>query len=63
MRRNIVLLMLGAIIIILFGCGVIKGKGEAEKVAESFLQDRIRDGGLGKDKYYSDKFWEFTDVV
>jgi hypothetical protein len=61
MKRNILFLMLGTIVIILFGCSMIKGKGEAEKVAESFLQDRIRDGGLGKVQYYSDKFWEFTD--
>jgi hypothetical protein len=45
----------------LFACGLVKGKGEAEKVAESLFQERINDGWLGSDRYYSDLFWKNTD--
>ncbi len=44
----------------LFACGLVKGKGEAEKVAESLFQERISDGWLGSDRYYSDLFWKNT---
>ena len=45
-----------------WGCGLITGKGDAEKVAGSFLEDRIANGGFGgDDKYYSDIFWQYTD--
>ena len=46
---------------LLCGCGVVTGKGDAQKVAESFLKDRIANGGLGDDKYYSDVFWNNTE--
>ncbi len=45
----------------LFSCGLVQGKGEAEKVAESLFQERISDGWLGSDRYYSDLFWKNTD--
>ena len=45
----------------LFSCGVIKGKGEAQKIAESLFQERINSGWFDSDRYYSDLFWENTD--
>jgi hypothetical protein len=45
----------------LFACSLVKGKGEAEKVAESLFQERINDGWLDSDRYYSDLFWKNTD--
>ena len=45
----------------MIGCGVVKGKAEAEKVAEALLQERIENGGFGSNKYYSDLFWENAD--
>jgi len=46
----------------ILGCGLMTGKGDAEQVAESFLQDRIVNGGFaGDDKYYSDIFWQHTN--
>ena len=45
----------------LFACGLVKGKAEAQKVAESLFQERINDGWFGSDRYYSDLFWENTD--
>lgn len=44
----------------ILACGVVKGKGEAEKVAESLFQERISDGWAGSGKYYSDLFWKGT---
>ena len=44
----------------IFSCGFVKGKGEAEKVAESLFDARIQDGWNGTDKYYSDIFWKNT---
>lgn len=44
----------------LFACGVVKGKGEAEKVAESLFNERIQKGWYGSEKYYSDLFWKNT---
>jgi hypothetical protein len=45
----------------LISCGVIKGKGEAQKIAESLFQERINSGWLDSNRYYSDLFWEKTD--
>lgn len=44
----------------LFSCGVVKGKGEAEKIAESLFQERITSGWFDSDRYYSALFWENT---
>jgi len=46
---------------LLFACGVVKGKGEAEKVVESLFQERINNGGFSSNRYYSDLFWKNTD--
>jgi hypothetical protein len=45
----------------LFSCGVIKVKGEAQKIAESLFQERINSGWFDSDRYYSDLFWKNTD--
>ena len=41
-------------------CGVVKGKAQAAKVAESLFQERISNGWTGSGKYYSDLFWKNT---
>jgi hypothetical protein len=44
------------------GCGLLSGKGDAEKVAEAFLEDRIAIGGFaGPDEYYSGIFRQNTN--
>ena len=48
-------------VLIVSGCGLVTGKGDAEKVAESLLNERIENGGFGSNKYYSEIFWENTD--
>ena len=50
-----------ALCVLVSGCGVVTGKGEAEKVAESFLAERISNGGFGVEDYYSSIFWENTE--
>lgn len=45
----------------LFSCSVIKGKGEAQKIAESLFQERINSGWFDSDRYYSELFWKNTD--
>ncbi len=42
-------------------CGLINGKGEAEKVAESMFEDRINNSNFISEKYYSELFWKNTD--
>ena len=39
---------------------MVKGKGEAEKVAESLFYERIKNGWAGTNKYYSEFFWKDT---
>jgi hypothetical protein len=39
---------------------MVKGKGDAEKVAESLFNDRIQNGWAGTNKYYSELFWKAT---
>ena len=39
---------------------MVKGKGAAEKVAESLFNQRIQNGWSGTNKYYSELFWENT---
>ena len=48
-------------LISLLSCGVVQGKGEAEKISESLFQERIFNGGFGSKEYYSDLFWKNTD--
>jgi hypothetical protein len=42
-------------------CGLVSGKGDAERVAESLLNERIEKGGFGSDSYYSELFWKATE--
>jgi hypothetical protein len=44
----------------LFSCSMVKGKGEAEKVAEAQFNDRMQNGWAGTNKYYSKLFWKNT---
>jgi hypothetical protein len=61
MKHAICTIPIVIVFLLLFSCGVIKGKGEAEKIAESLFQERINSGWLDSDRYYSDLFWENTD--
>jgi hypothetical protein len=42
-------------------CGFGKDWDEARKVAEAGFQERIREGGLCPDEWYSDLFWKNID--
>ncbi len=49
------------ILLSLAACSFVKGKAEAEKLAETTFQERINRGGFAHDRYYSKLFWENTD--
>ena len=53
-------------IIILAGstgaCSFISGFDDARDVADRFFEDRFKNGGVGRDAYYSKVFWENTDA-
>ena len=60
--RNLVIMTIALVFICsLVGCSLITGKEESEKVAKEFFQDRIANGGLGQNKYYSEIFWQHTN--
>ena len=61
MRRSFSVIVTLFVIPVVFSCGPITGKGDAEKVAESLLNERIENGGFGSNTYYSEIFWENTD--
>jgi hypothetical protein len=61
MKNTICTITIVFVFLSLLSCGVIKGKGEAEKIAESLFQERITSGWFDSDRYYSDLFWENTD--
>ena len=46
--------------IILSGCGLDGGLGDARTLAEEFLDDRFVSGSIGSEEYYSDLFWKYT---
>jgi hypothetical protein len=54
MKRQICVALVFVCSISLSACSIVKGKGEAEKVAERFFQERIDNGWAGSSKYYSD---------
>jgi hypothetical protein len=60
MKKFICIIFFSIYSLSLISCGVVKGKGEAEKVAESLFQNRIQNGWSGSDRYYSDLFWQKT---
>lgn len=45
----------------ILSCSLFSGKGDAEKVAESLLNERIEKGGFGSDSYYSEYFWKAAE--
>jgi hypothetical protein len=59
--KNFLVIPILMVFLFALGCGMVTGKGEAQKVAESFLNERIQNGGTGQDSYYSDLFWKNTD--
>ncbi len=44
----------------LLACGMVKGKGEAEKVAQSLFKERIEKNTVSSSQHYSDLFWKNT---
>lgn len=63
MKKRIVIFLALAACIFSIGCGMFAGKGDAQKVTESFLDERIQNGGFGQDSYYSDLFWKNTPTA
>jgi hypothetical protein len=61
MKNAICTISIVIVFLPLLSCGVIKGKGEAQKIAESLFQERINSGWLDSDRYYSELFWKNTD--
>ena len=62
MKRIYIFLIAISFVGALWGCGFISGKEDAEKVAESFMEDRIANGGFwGHDTYYGDIFWQHAN--
>jgi hypothetical protein len=61
MNPKLLLLALFSLPLFLSGCGFVKGKDEAEKVAAAFFEERIAQGGFGGDRFYSKEFWEYTE--
>ena len=62
MKKISIFLITISFVGLFFGCGLMTAKEDAEKVAESFLEARIVNGGFGgDDRYYSDIFWEYTE--
>ncbi len=49
-----------SLIFFITSCGMVEGKKEAETVVSSFFDDRIANGGAGKDHFYSDEFFKYT---
>ena len=56
--RNLIMLL--PLSIALGGCGFMGGKDAAEKRANECLDDRIKNGGIGKNAFYSPEFWKVT---
>ena len=44
-------------------CSNFSGFDSARKVADKFFEDRFENGGVGRDEYYSQVFWENTDAA
>lgn len=60
MKKIIFIMLFSICSMSIFSCSVVKGKAEAEKVAGSLFQERIKNGWTGSDKYYSDIFFKGT---
>ena len=61
MKKPIFIILFSICFLSLFACGFAKGKGEAEKVAQSLFNERIRNGWSGSNEFYSDLFWKSTN--
>ena len=61
MRILVYMIVLLTSLLALSGCGVVEGKGEAEKVAQAMFEARIKNGWAGSDQYYSDLFRKRTN--
>ena len=59
MTRTVLAVVL--LVQVIGACGFVKGKDEAQKVAEAMFTTRIETGGFQEDRHYSDEFWENTD--
>ena len=60
MKKFTSIILLSICFLSLSACGFVKGKGEAEKVAESLFNERLQNGWSGTNKYYSELFWKNT---
>ena len=60
MKNKICVIMSLLVSLTLAGCGMVEGKGEAEKVAESLFQERMNNGWVNTDQYYSELFFKST---
>ena len=60
MKKHTCRILLAICFLSILSCSMVKGKGEAEKVAESLFNDRIHKGWSGTNKYYSELFWQNT---
>ena len=63
MKRYFLLIIVLLACVFALGCGMFGGKGDAQKVAESFLNERIENGGFGEASDYSDIFWKNTPAA
>ena len=63
MKKTVCLIAFGSVMMMLVACGFVKGKGEAEKIAESLFEERIGKGQFDSDldRYYSELFWKNVD--
>jgi hypothetical protein len=60
MKKIFTICVVLILVSVVFGCGVTNGKGDAEKVAQALLNERIEKGGFGSDSVYSDVFRKAT---
>lgn len=44
-------------------CSYVSGFDSARQVADRFFEDRFKNGGVGRDEFYSRVFWENTDAA
>ena len=44
-------------------CSFVSGFDRARQVADRFFEDRLKNGGVGRDEFYSRVFWENTDAA
>lgn len=64
MKKTTCFAVFGCVFLMLVACSFVQGKGEAQKIAESLFEQRIRTGRFDADldRYYSGLFWENADA-